>query len=128
MAAKLKHWKTLSIVGIVLGIGLILAGWLRGALAKPEHFWSPEQAQEFEAARVAMHQLTYDAPPRPGTAASSPDSRQAEMDLARRRFEKIDAELTAARSRQAGAGAWLTRMGLAALVLFGIGYLASQGS
>lgn len=127
-AKTLKYWKTLSVGGIVLGVGLIAAGLAWSAFAKPEHFWSPDQAQEFEVARAAMHQLTYETKPNSAPSGAPPASREAEMELAKRRFEKIDAELSAARVRREETGVWLTRMGLAALVVFGLGYLASQGS
>lgn len=127
-ASALKSWKTLSAVGMGLGIALIAAGLLWNAFAKPAYFWSPEQAREYDSARNAMHQLTYDLPKTSSASGGSPPSRDAEMELAKRRFEKIDAELAAARARREGTGVWMTRMGLAALVLFGLGYLASQGS
>lgn len=122
-----KRGKTLSLAGMALGIALIAAGLLWNALAKPEHVWSKEQADEFEAARHAMHDLTYDSPSTTSSGISA-DAREAQMAAAKQRFEKIEADLAVAASRQREAGVWMTRMGLAALVLFGLGYLASHGS
>jgi hypothetical protein len=126
--AAAKRWKALCIAGMVLGGMLIGAGLLWNLLAKPEHVWSSEQAMELEAARHEMHQLTYDSSPATALSGNSMDSREAKMAAARSRFEKIEAELAAARSLQQWTGVWLTRMGLAALALFGVGYLATQGS
>lgn len=126
--AERTHWKILCLTGMAIGIALVAAGSLWNALAKPEHVWSNEQASEFETARNAMHELTYDLPRTPASPDNSADSREAQMAAAKRRFEKIEADLAAARSRQQLTGVWMTRMGLAALVLFGLGYLTSHGS
>jgi hypothetical protein len=126
--AVVKHWKGFCIAGMAFGGALVAAGLLWNALAKPEHVWAREQALELEAARHQMHQLTYDSPHVTASPGSSADSREAQMAAAKNRFEKIEADLTAARSRQQQTGVWMTRMGLAALVLFGLGYLALHGS
>ena len=126
--AEVKRWKALFVTGMALGVALVVAGLLWNALAKPEHVWSREQAIELETARHAMHELTYDFPQTPASPGNSADSREAQMAAAKRRFEKIEADLVAARSRQQQTGVWMIRMGLAALVLFGIGYLASRDS
>lgn len=127
-SAEGKRWKAVSWTGMAIGIALIAAGLLWNAFAKPEHVWSKEQAEEFESARQIMHELTYDLPDSQTASNPSADSHETQLDAAKLRFKKIEADLAAATSRQRETGAWLTRMGLAVVVLFGIGYLAANGS
>ena len=127
-SAERKRWKAIPLVGMAVGIALVVAGLLWNAFAKPEHVWSKEQAEEFETARQIMHELTYDLPSAPASSNASAETREAQLTAAKQRFEKIEADLAAAAARQQETGMWLTRMGLAAVVLFGIGYLAANGS
>jgi hypothetical protein len=43
---------------------------------------------------------------------------------AQERLDRLEAELSGARTRSQQTGVWLLRTGLAAMVLFGIGYLS----
>jgi hypothetical protein len=116
-------------VGVALGLALVVAGGLRKVFARPEAAWSQEQAAEFQAARNALHDLTYNEPGNHGSTRSpdepSPE-RLAKRAEAKARFDRIEARLVEARSNYQHTGTWLVRLGLAAVITFGLGYLMLQ--
>ncbi len=114
-----------------MGVALILGGFAWKATVRPSSVWSKEQAKELTDARNALHDLTYNHEDAPSAAkasrpSQSPADRDAAHAAAQARFDRVQAELVQARSVGHERGAWLIRIGLAAVVLFGIGYLSSQ--
>jgi hypothetical protein len=110
-------------------LALVVAGGLRKALARPEAAWSQQQATEFQAARNALHDLTYSESGAHGSNGSSDEpspERLAKRAEAKARFDRIEAQLVEARSNYQRTGTWLFRLGLAAMIIFGIGYLSLQ--
>jgi hypothetical protein len=106
-----------------------MAGGLRKAFAKPEAAWSKQQAAEFQVARNALHDLTYNEPGNHGSNSSADEpspERLAKRIQAKARFDRIEAQLVEARSNYQRTGTWLVRLGLAAMITFGIGYLSLQ--
>lgn len=111
------------LAGLSVGVILIVAGGLWQLFAGPRLVWSPEQVREHRAARMAWHDLQYDEGA-PDAAADT--GRQAQIDAARARFERIQADLDSAIALHEGRGTRLIYVGLAAIVLFGVGYLSSR--
>ena len=111
-------------VGLVIGMLLVLAGAAWQTLAKPEHVWSPKQAEEFREARTAWHNLQYGDPQQPSALESA--GRAAQREAAQRRFEQVHDELEDAIATHRHRGTRLMHSGLAAMVLFGVGYLSSR--
>jgi hypothetical protein len=117
-------------IGIALGLALTVAGGLWNALARPDAAWSEKQAAEFKSARNALHDMTYNRAEdqRSDGSPGEPSKAQiAERAAAKARFDRIEAELAAARVGYHRTGMWLVRLGLAAMIVFGVGYFASHG-
>lgn len=110
--------------GLVVGMLLVLVGALWHVFAKPEHVWSESKAAELQAARTAWHDLTYSDPASP-SAPESPE-RAAKREAARKEFEQLQAELDEAVDVHRQRGPRLMYAGLAAIVLFGVGYLSAR--
>jgi hypothetical protein len=107
---------------------LAVAGSLWSTFAPGRMVYMPEQAQEYEDAYAAVHAATI-SHEHDELASASPDaaeSREARVAKARERFERAKAELDEAQFVQNELGKWLLGVGLATLVAFGIGYLASR--
>jgi predicted negative regulator of RcsB-dependent stress response len=116
--------------GILAGLLATIAGLAWPVWAKPSLVWSPEQAAEFQAAGEALHAARQiDQAEAAANFAGADDAGQSDAQLAsaQERFDKIEAELAAAQSLREGAGAWLRWLGLAVMLLCGLGYLASRG-
>ena len=110
--------------GLVVGMLLILTGALWQIFAKPEHVWSESKAAELQEARTAWHDLTYSDPEAPSAPESA--ERAAQREAARREFQRLQAELDEAVATHRHRGPRLMYAGLAAIVLFGVGYLSSR--
>jgi hypothetical protein len=111
--------------GLVVGMLLVVAGALWQAFAKPENVWSEAKAEEFRKTRAAWHDLQYNDPTT--DSASESADRAAQRKAAQRQFEKIQAELDDAITTHRHRGTRLMYAGLAAIVLFGVGYLSARG-
>jgi hypothetical protein len=121
------------LAGLLAGLLVTLAGLAWMVLAKPSHVWSPEQAAELKAAGDALHAARSRDPGeaqqgQQATPQAAGDASQAPPALAaaQARFDRIDAELESARTGRQRTGTWLLRLGLAAMVLFGVGYLSTR--
>lgn len=115
--------------GVFLGAALVLSGLLWKATLRPSSLWSPEQAKEFTDARNALHELSYDHEGASGVAGMTSQAaadRKAARTAAQARFDRISADLEHARTTGQQRGNWLVRFGVAAVVLFGVGYLSSR--
>jgi hypothetical protein len=110
--------------GLVVGMLLVLAGALWQIFARPEHVWSESKAAKLQAARTAWHDLTYSDPASP-SAPESPE-RAAQRAAARKNFEHLQSELDEAVDVHRQRGPRLMYAGLAAIVLFGVGYLSAR--
>src|SRR5690348_7764383 len=111
------------LAGMGLGALMLMAGVGWSALASPATVWSPQQAEEHQAAGEALHAARRSAAP----AAASPEdatASSAELATAQARFDKIDAELAHAQTSRQRTGAWLVRAGLGTMILCGVGYLS----
>jgi hypothetical protein len=108
------------VAGLVVGLFLVLGGLVWSTLAAPSSVWSREQAAEYQAAGEALHAARSQSPASDGTAKSA-------LTTAQQRFDRIEAELVAAQTGRQRISRWLVRLGLAAMLLFGVGYLASRG-
>jgi hypothetical protein len=117
-ASNRRAW--ILAAGMLVGLGLMLGGLIWSTTASPSSVWSPEQAAEYQAAGEALHA----ARSRP---ASSDEAEDSELAAAQQRFGRIETELAAAQTGRDRIGRWLIRLGLAAMLLFGIGYLATRG-
>jgi hypothetical protein len=113
---------------VFIGVAMIVAGFVSKATVRPSAVWSKEQAKELTDARNALHDLTYNHEAGPATAKTPSEStdRDAARAAAQARFDRIQADLEQAQTAGHQRGAWLIRIGLAAIVLFGIGYLSAQ--
>jgi hypothetical protein len=115
--------------GVVVGLLLTLTGLGWMAFSKPSHVWSSEQAAEFKAASEALHDARRGGQadhPQKGGPTANDAAVSGELTAAQARFDRIEAELTEARAGRHRMGSWLIRIGLAAMIVFGVGYLASQ--
>lgn len=114
------------------GIGLVAVGLSWKQFAQPRMVWSPEQAQEHEAAFNDLHAAISaeghgDHEAKPGKENAAPSASPPDVAAARERFERIDGQLQSARRLKTNLGPQLARIGLVVAVLFGIGYLSSRG-
>jgi hypothetical protein len=110
--------------GLVVGMLVLLAGALWQNFARPQHVWTEDKAEQYRAAQSQLHTLIYDDPAAP-SAPESPE-RAAARDTAKERFNRIQQELDDAIETHRHRGARLMQAGLAAIVLFGVGYLSSR--
>jgi hypothetical protein len=112
------------LAGMLAGLLMLLGGLAWSQWASPRTVWSPEQATEHQAAGEALHAARRSAAPAGGEsgAAESP-----ELVAAQARFDAIDAKLAEAQTSRQRTGGRLVRLGLAAMVISGIGYLALRG-
>ena len=121
-AGEGRRWASrVCLAGAIVGGCLLVVGLAWKSATAPETFWSPEQAKEFAAASEALHGARGAAP-----HTHEPDSGAA-ADAARERFARIQAELERAQYARDEVGPLLTKIGLAAAVAFGIGYLITRG-
>jgi hypothetical protein len=119
------------LAGMIAGLLTAIAGGAWMAAADPSDAWSPEKAAEHKAAGEALHAARRGAhgDQQSGAPSHEPDGgnrKPPDLSAAQARFERIEAELAEARTRRQRAATWLVRTGLAAMVLFGIGYLATR--
>jgi hypothetical protein len=87
--------RSFFLAGIVVG-GLLVAGsitWM--ALAKPSDVWSPQQAEEFNAAQGALHAAISGID---RGAGEGPQRSEDAVAVAQSRFDRINEELEHARS------------------------------
>ena len=127
MVANGSRRRVIGIVcqaGLIVGMMLVLGGAFWQALAKPEHVWSETKAEEFRKAQTVWHDLQYNDPRQPSAPESA--ERAAQRKAAQRQFEKIQAELDVAITTHRYRGTRLMYAGLAAMVLFGVGYLSER--
>jgi hypothetical protein len=120
--------QTIAVVCLaVAGVGVLAA--LGGAVwqraAHPRHVWTVEQSQEYDAANAALHAATV-GHDHETNGAEAVDAHQADLAAAQERFNRINAELQAARYAKDRLGTALIRGGLAAAALGGVGYLATR--
>jgi hypothetical protein len=99
------------LVGAAIGLMAAISGAVWQRMALPRYVWTVEQAEEFEKANSALH-----------AAAAGDDD--AEHEAAKRRFNRIAAELQSARYAKDRLGSLFIRGGLAAAAAFSVGYLA----
>jgi hypothetical protein len=124
---KTRWPPAVCLIGMAVGVVLAAIGASWSSLMAPDAFWSEDQAREYQAAADAIHassQRHDDGATANQTGREAPSDERAAM---RERFNRIQAELERAQFARFGAGPWLTRIGLAAAVAFGIGYLACRG-
>jgi hypothetical protein len=117
--------------GILLGLLVTIAGLTWPLWARPSLVWTAEQAAEYQSAGEALHAARRIDPTATGGNSDPDDGGEAgqsdsQLAVAQERFDKIRAELAAAQSLRQRAGAWLRWLGLAMMLLFGLGYLASS--
>jgi hypothetical protein len=116
--------------GMLLGVVMGTAGLFWGSWAKPSLVWTPEQAAEYQAAGEALHAARrMDGPSSGGldaNAGAEGDESDRRLAAAQERFDRIEAELGSAQTLRQRTGAWLRWLGLAAIVLFGVGYLSAR--
>jgi hypothetical protein len=116
--------------GILFGVIVGAAGLFWSQWAKPSLVWTPEQAAEYQAAGEALHAARRVDPASSGdvhaSAGAEGDEPDRRLAAAQERFDKIEAKLAAAQTLRQRTGAWLRWLGLAAIVLFGVGYLSSR--
>jgi hypothetical protein len=87
--------KAISLIGVAAGVALIAASVAWMTFAKPANVWSPEQAQEFNAAQSALHAAISGIDRRPtGDAGGAEDV----IAQAQARFDRIGEQLEDARS------------------------------
>ncbi len=129
-AKSQRRTALVCLIGASAGAVFMIAGGVWSALGGGRVVYSPEQAEEYEAASTALHAATSghvheaeDAEHVEGTL-----DRKAAVAAARQRFDRAQAALETARFAQHRLGPWLIGIGLAAAIAFGIGYWASQGN
>lgn len=113
------------LVGVALGVLAALGGALWGRAALPRHVWTVEQSQEYNAANAALHAATvgHDREPNGDQAGAE---HHANLAAAQQRFDRITAQLQAARYAKDRLGVTLIRGGLAAAAVFGVGYFVTR--
>jgi hypothetical protein len=127
---RIRPLPILCLVGIAAGVLVVVAGALWPMLGVGHSVYTPEQAKKWELANTAVHAATLGRGPDgsvlPG--ADTPEGRQAAVAAAKKKYgyEEARAELESARFAQDQLGKWLIGAGLAATVVFGIGYVASR--
>jgi hypothetical protein len=127
MVAKESSRRMLGVgcqAGLVVGMLLVLAGALWQAFAKPEYVWSDTKAEEYRKSRAVWHDLQYNDPRQPSAPESA--DRAAQRVAAQRQFEQVQSELDKAIATHRHRGTRLMYAGLAAVVLFGVGYLSAR--
>lgn len=118
-----RRWAPrLCLAGAIVGVCALAVGLVWKSTTSPATFWSREQAEEFAAASDALH----------GERGAKPHTHDAEAgdpaaEAARQRFDRIQAQLERARYARDEVGPLLTKIGLAAAIAFGIGYLITHG-
>jgi hypothetical protein len=125
-----RRFAAICQIGVVVGVFIAAAGGFWRHSATAEAVWSPQQAAEFTAARNALHNLSYNREEAANSPRMPDDARKqlaAEREAAKARFDRIQAELTAAQTGRLGAGARLIQVGLAVTILFGVGYFWARG-
>jgi hypothetical protein len=112
--------------GVILGLAAAVAGATWSIVAKPSSVWTAEQAAEYKAANDARHAASI-ADAASANAGEGPARESTAMRSARKRFERINEELNAARTAWTWRGRVLTACGLGVTILCGMGYLAVRG-
>lgn len=118
------------LAGLCVGVAVLIAGVVWSVWGSGRVMYSPEQAQEFEAAGAALHAATMGHESHDGHEHEPPPAdvdREALVAKARARYERAQATLESARFANNQLGKWLAGVGLAASLAFGIGYLSSRG-
>ena len=115
-------------IGVALGLAAIVAGIAWRAFGSGELMYSKEQAHEYSAAKTALHAATSghgdaETGSTPSNAHEPVDAAIAE---ARQRLERAEQDIATARFAHEQLAAWLIRIGLATVMVFGIGYLATR--
>ena len=108
--------QAVAVVIVLAGVACIGLGAAWQTLVPPRSFWSPAQAQEYDDASVALKSVAT----RPDRRAS--DKVDPELDAARARFDRIQADLERAISRRNSSGI-LVVIGGVVLVVSGIALL-----
>ncbi len=103
---------------LVTGMALLCLGLTWNRLTTADSYWSPEEAQEFNDAQMAMHSIAHDHEPK--------NHHSEELSAAQERFGKIKSQLEQAQTRQGRTGAYLTAAGIVT-ILAGLGWHYSAG-
>lgn len=119
----------ICLIGGGAGALVIAAGMLCSTFGAGRLLYTADDAKEYEAASSGLHAATsgHSYEEGHGEHAAPAGDRKAAVAAARQRFERAQATLETARFAQQRLGPWLIGTGLAATIIFGIGYLASRG-
>ena len=115
--------KILSALCVSLGILLMAAAFVYPRTVKTESLWTQEQSQERIELGIAAHALT--CAHSHNHAPTSPQDKCEDKSL--RRYEKIQADLVAARERPRRIASVLKWLGVVSTVLGAGVYYATRG-